>query len=216
MSSRTPSDVASRHRFFRAMVVMGGSLAVGCGGVTTGTDTASSGTKGSGGTGGLGSGGAGGSDDSGGAPGSGGMMSGGAAGAGGFLVETGGSAGQPLDAGVCLPAQWDCAETLLRCAYSADRWVLPKHCTCALGRPERADDCAANESFVCRAGAPNADGGTSSDVVPFECSCVPEQESCYQACQAAFGDFGGQWNCQEAGTRNPRDVLCGCALIVLR
>lgn len=58
---QTRPDVAPPHPFFHAMVVMGGTVALGCGGVTTGSRQegapGASGTGGTGGTGTVGSGG---------------------------------------------------------------------------------------------------------------------------------------------------------------
>ena len=54
MSSESQADTISRHPFFRAMVVMGGGIAVGCGGTTTDETSSSHGKGGDGGTGGDG------------------------------------------------------------------------------------------------------------------------------------------------------------------
>jgi hypothetical protein len=204
----------THHRFFRAMVLMGSSLAVGCGGQTiTGESTSSSaggspGAAGSPGNGNVaGKGGAGGSSPSSGSSGS-------------LQLGTGGSGGQPtVDPGpfVCPPAQWDCSPALTQCDYGTmNGWRLPTACNCDSARPSSASDCAPDQVFVCLEGTASADGQPLTRVVPFECSCAPKPTYCGLACDQAFKNTGGDFSCEQPTDPGARDILCGCALPLLR
>jgi hypothetical protein len=178
------------------MVMMGSSLALSCGGATAEDLPKPSGTGGSGGTGGTG--------------GSGGLLpgTGGIAGTGG-LVGTGGR----IEPQPCVPAQWDCSANPPACY--GDGVALPEDCPCDASRPKSADDCGEGQSFICLDGMYTVDGESLPEAVPFECSCVPEQTYCGLACDAAFPAYGYDLSCRE----NPNgegDILCGCAVIVLR
>jgi hypothetical protein len=213
------SDAQVRHRFFRAMVLMGSSLAAGCGGTATmneGSGGSGGGGGGNGGSGGHGAGGAGG------AAGAGGGGSGGAGGSGGgFVMDAGiGAVGGsfPVDGGPmpCVPAQWDCASAQVDCAYDGVGWQLPQGCVCDAARPRSAADCSANETFTCREGTSAGSTPLANDVL-FECSCVPSPETCLEACMAAFQDPSRDYsNCESVGGSGTRSVLCGCALVYLR
>lgn len=199
-------------RLFRAMVLMGGSMALGCGGNATksgGGPTAGSGGSGdgSGGTGGTGPG------------------AGGTGGTGILLVtstSTTGVAQVPVEPGPfpCVPAQFDCSATPPQCSYPG--WQVPENCRCDDTRPKSASDCAPDQTFVCRQGMERYDGAQYTEVVPFECTCVPAGNYCQQECSTAFSPM--DYQCErapssaEGGAAGAAafDTLCGCAVIVLR
>jgi hypothetical protein len=207
MSGHAP-DAQVRHRFFRAMVLMGGSLAVGCGGTAiAGSDSGGSG-GGGGGSGGPGGSGAGGSGGSGGPGGTG----------GGIVLDAGvGSVGGsfPVDGGPmpCVPAQWDCAGAQPTCVSNSG-YELPQGCVCDGTRPSTEADCGADESFTCLK-ATTVGGQPLSNVVPFECSCVATQQSCALTCAAAFDPMWGYSSC-DVRSSDWSTVLCGCAVVLLR
>jgi hypothetical protein len=182
----------SAQRFFRAMVLMGGSLAAGCGGATSHDPAATAGAA----NGGAANGGA----------GSGGSGTGGGSG-GGIVVGTGGA---PIEPGPfdCPPAQWDCTAQPADCSYQG--FALPKNCQCDLKRPLDATACASGQSFVCRDGTRDADGRVFTHDVPFECSCVSTQMRCELTCDQAFQNTG---TCTQPSAN---EVLCGCAVVFLR
>jgi hypothetical protein len=195
------SNEGSQHRFFHTMVVMGSALALGCGGMSN-TDEPERTT--SGGSGGGGSGGSGGRGSTGGSAGTGG--------AGSILINPGGSAGQaPVEPGpfTCTPAQWECS-TYVDC--SGEGFRLPESCTCDTSRPQVPSDCPSGQTIACRKAVARADGRPFTEVVPFQCSCVPTASTCDTACDHAFPDTGTCDQVDSAG----RSVLCGCAVIVLR
>jgi len=210
VSTRLP-DAPQRHRFFRAMVLMGGSLAVGCGGTATagsadpGGGGGDGGSGGPGGSGGSGSGGAGGS--------------GGPGGSGGFVIDagvgTGGSVARDGGPMPCVPAQWDCSSASPSCSFDPMGYELPQGCACDGTRPRSEAECAANESFTCLKAAYVA-GEPLTNPVSFECSCVPSQESCDLMCREAFDNGATYPTCELGVDEPPSTVLCGCAVVVLR
>jgi hypothetical protein len=235
MSSNANADCASRHPMFRTMVMMGGSLAIGCGGITT-KDGDVSPVVGGGGSGG-----------SGGVTGSGGTITPGRGGSGGVITPVGGGSGgviTPVVGGTagaitlgiggsviggaegsgnpapipCSPAQWDCSANPPQCAFDGKlwEWVLPESCTCDGSRPRTAADCSQGESSVCLAGTLAADGTRLDPVVPFECSCVPKQNYCEFSCEAAFSPSGYYSfpTCSEP-PGGSGSILCGCAFVIL-
>lgn len=199
-------------RLFRAMVLMGGSMALGCGGNATrsgggaGPSTSGSG-DGSGGSGGTG-------------PGTGGT--GGNGGTGIIFVDsiTTGVAPVPVDPGPfpCVPAQFDCSATPPQCTYPG--WRVPDTCTCNDSRPKSAADCAPDQAFVCRQGMERYDGAPYTEVVPFECTCVPADNYCTAECSSAYSlsDYRCERTPAEGGAAGAAafDTLCGCAVVVLR
>jgi hypothetical protein len=210
MSSRHHEEPFAAQRFFHAMVIMGGSLALGCGGAASGDP----GGESSGGAPVVGSGGSGGVPvttggsapmATGGIPA---MTSGGSSG-GQFHIASGGT----VDPGPfpCPPAQFDCLRPGTQCQGSG--YALPNDCVCNPQRPASAGDCGADQSFVCRKATHNVDFVEFTAPVPFECSCVPRQTSCMAACDTAYGVPGV--SCR-ADAEDPRSILCGCAVIVLR
>jgi hypothetical protein len=207
MSPKTPSNVVVRHRLFKAMVLMGGSLAVGCGGATTqdqsGGSNGSGGERGSGGTGGP--------------TGSGGSATG--------IGGTAGSSGNVAEAGVvvpaadadvtpCIPAQWNCPISLPAC--SGDGWQLPTNCACDLNRPRSAAACPERETFVCLAGTTGPSREPTKTVVPFRCSCIPQQASCRAACERYLGASLTVSSCNDiTDPSGSHEILCGCAVVFL-
>jgi hypothetical protein len=197
-------------RFFRAMVLMGGSMALSCGGTTTrhGGDSSSGGGGSGGGSGGAGDG-----------PGAGGT--GGTGGAGILLTSsTTGVALSPVDPGPfpCVPAQFDCGAAPPECTYPG--WRVPDNCRCDATRPKSAADCAPDQAFVCRKGTERWDGSPYTEPVPFECSCVATGSYCSAECALAYArvDFQCERVPSEGGAAGAAafDTLCGCALVVLR
>ncbi|HEX9294893.1 MAG TPA: hypothetical protein VF881_03640 [Polyangiaceae bacterium] len=195
---------AARHRLFRAMVLMGGSLAVGCGGIAAHDEQPSSGSAGSGG--GAGAGGTGSTG-----------LSGGGTGSSAALTD---AAVVPLaEAGVlpCVPAQWQCP-FWSPCGPSQQGWQLPTGCTCDLNRPRLAADCGTGEILACRVATAGSSGEPLATVVPFECACVPQRSYCNAACEDLFGPNGAATaQCDEVtdGTGSPY-ILCGCAVVYLK
>jgi hypothetical protein len=207
MSVETGSDGAP-HRFFHTMVVMGSALALGCGGMSNADEPE---RTASGGAGGGGSGGAGGSGSTGGFGSTGGSASTGGTG-GTIMINPGGSAGQPaVEPGpfTCSPAEWECS-SYPRC--DGDGFRLPENCSCEASRPQVPDDCPSDQTLACRSAVARADGRPFTEVVPFQCSCVPKGSTCDEACDHAFPDTG---TCEQLDSSG-RSVLCGCAVIVLR
>jgi hypothetical protein len=207
-----PDSEPGKHRLFRAMVLMGSGLALGCGGVTkTDGDLGSSGGSSSSG-GSAPVVGSGGSTIVGNA---GSSTSGGSDGTAGSSAASAGTGGQPSVAPGpfrCPPAQWDCSANPPDCV-GGDGYALPGDCKCDPSRPESASDCEQGQTFVCRKATSTIDGGTLSETLPFECSCVPDDDSCGVNCDAAFEYIGDGLSCEDP---TPNVVLCGCAWVYLR
>ena len=193
-------------RLFRAMVLMGGSMALGCGGNTTrpaGDSTSGGSGGGSGGSGGpgtTGTGGTGGSD---------------------ILLVTSSTTGvASVDPGPfpCVPAQFDCGASPPQCTYPG--WRVPNNCRCDETRPKSAADCASGQAFVCRTGQERWDGARYTETVPFECACVPTDDYCRDECSSAYSPM--DYQCERAPAEGGAagaaafDTLCGCAVIVLK
>jgi hypothetical protein len=201
------------HRLFHAMVLMGGSLALGCGGMsneTAGDDGvggsgASPGSGGSAtsGTGGTTSGGAGGSGSTTGVGGNAGTIS----------IPTAGTSSIPVDPPNCPATQWDCGDTGFYCA--GDNYQLPdgSGCRCDDTRPVSAGDCAPGTAFVCHAAGMSADGHVLPQVAPFGCACVADTTGCDTECNQVAPSSG---TCTEISGPSVNAVLCNCAVIVLR
>jgi hypothetical protein len=200
MSARV--DLSSRN-FFRAMVLMGSGLAVGCGGKTVEGESSDPSAGGSAGTGGsvVHTGGQGGHapTGSGGSP----LI---------VVPPPGPDPNTPVEPGpfTCNPAQWDCSRTTTSCGGGTG-WTLPTSCACDTARPRSADDCATGQKLVCRLGVNAPDGRPLTRPVPFECFCSNEQ-SCNPACFPL--DVGGDFACPDS--EDPRSILCGCAYVLLR
>ncbi len=198
-------------RFFRAMVLMGGSMALGCGGATARDDASTSAGGGSGGSGGGGGSG----------PGPGGTGGTGAIDIPLDPSSTTGMVRSPVDPGPfpCVPAQFDCGVTPPECTYP-DSWRVPEDCRCDETRPKSAADCATDQVFVCRRGTERADGTPYTEMVPFECACVRTGEYCSAECSLAYAPL--PYHCERlpaaggAAGAAAYDTLCGCAIIVLK
>lgn len=241
MKSKKSSVPRTQHAFFRTMVLMGGSLAVGCGGATTDDSSTDAAQTGSGGDSGLGaedsglSGGAfgvGGSSGAGGTFATGGTMttggtagingaSGGITSDGGASMGTGGVSMPSIDSVApdpsCPPTQWSCWDSTSIREQQCNEpygYYVPHGCVCDSSRPRSIDDCGMNETFVCLKGGYTSDGTPLSESVPFECSCIPRQSYCQSACDLVWPITGGGLFCDnpDAGTDS---VLCGCAFIYL-
>jgi hypothetical protein len=185
--------------FFHTLVVMGGALALGCGGISAGERPRP------GGSGGGGSGGGGSGSGGGGAPPSGGS---------GPIIVTGGAGQGPVEPGpfACTPAQIACATGYWAC-YSGG-FALAEECACDARRPQGPDDCASDETFVCKRALADASGRPLTRSVAFDCRCVPGEADCAAVCNLAYGESGSCFGDEQDAAGN--SVLCGCAVIVLR
>ena len=229
--SATP-DRESEHPLFRVLVLMGGSLALSCGGsaVIDGNAGGSGGTRtvGGAGQGGVAQGGSG--------------AQGGAGAIAGTVAIGGGASSGEVDAGPldCPPAQWDCSGRGATC--QTDPWNAgpPAGCVCDLKRPKSVADCAANEDLFClRSFSGEPDPATWDTSTHIQCACVPgpavpDYETCGMACTKIYTELAGQGNatcslpptmtCDPSGncTATAANVLrqdgivCGCAPIVLK
>lgn len=194
------SDDPSAHRLFAAIVLMGTSLGVGCGGVTdSDRRDESSGENGSSG-------------------GSGGSGSSSSSGSGGVIVphlDVGGtSAGpQPIKPGpfACPPEQWSCASQ--ECGLVGSGWALPSACACDPQRPRRASDCPPDQAFICQEVTSSADGQPFNEPVALSCSCVEKSMYfCSNECDAVYKR--SDLDCRVG--EDQRSALCGCAIIYLK
>ena len=188
-----------RHPLFRAMVLMGNGIAVGCGGTTiTGRGEVGDGTGGGGGPGDAGT------------TGNGGLTGG----TGGTELSAAGGAtndpSPPLPL-PCPPSQYDCSAIRLSCGVTGNGWSFDATCKCNPQRPRSAADCTTTQSFVCRDGTTTANGAPLQTAVPFECSCVPMSPDCGAACSTTFK--GPRMACSDAPDGA---VVCGCAFIGLK
>ncbi len=204
------------HRFFRAMVLMSSGVALGCGGMSREDGQPSTSSESG--------------SSSGGSPG-GATFSGGSSGDGGNTTTGGASLGSAGDTSIggfagspfvdpppfaCPPTQWDCSALAVPCGYgmSADGagygWDLPGTCACDPDRPATSDGCGASATFTCRY-ATTFNGLPLKEAIPFECSCVPTQDHCAEACNLAFDDVFDTSCDQDADA-----ILCGCAVIYLK
>jgi hypothetical protein len=194
------------HRLFHAMVLMGGSLALGCGGIS---DESPQGTTGSGGSGGSGAGGTGG-------PGTTGTTGGGGSTTGSVTIgvtgiQVGTTRPMPIEPGPfeCTPAKWECDVEVMYC--DGGGFNLPEGCECNEARPSSPADCQEGEKFVCLEAWANAEGIQFTEEVPFSCQCLTEMDHCSDYCDEVA--FPGS-NCSQNAEQD--SVLCGCAVIVLR
>jgi len=217
---------------FRALVLMGGGLALSCGGVARGepdpTPLSSAGSSGaSGGTV---------------APGSGGAT---VITPPGPVITIGGGT-STVDAGVpvplaCPPEQYDCdLSTLNFCVLDLNSALAAGACVCNPSRPKSVKDCKPNENLVCMiASLDGAPLTTWDGSVNAQCSCIPSPipatyNDCYSTCEKAFPEVNPNWarcvlpnpctyDASGACTATPADVLyqdgilCGgCANIGLK
>ncbi|HEY1533633.1 MAG TPA: hypothetical protein VGF76_06430 [Polyangiaceae bacterium] len=236
----------SDHPLFRALVLMGGGLALSCGGIAEGGRAS------------TGDGAAGAASSAAGA-----SSSSGSSGATTILVAVPSSAGATSLAGVpsfagapnvtpptpdCPYAQWDCTSDQPICYLPIVSATDPaaSNCFCNTNRPLTPNDCKPSESLVCLQGSNQAllaSGQAGWDgSVHLQCSCVEASatgDTCDYACAKAFPDGatlgqGGELfltcmpppkqTCADNGvcTATSADVLrqdgimCGCADVGLK
>ncbi len=201
-------------RLFRTLVVMGGTLALGCGGVaqesvTDEGPTSTGAAPGIGGTGGVG-----------GIGGTGGVTSTGATtSTGGIVFPTGGTGTGGMETitpgpFVCPPEQWDCGAGPFECVsndYLGYELRLPGSCTCNPEKPLTVSDCAEGESVVCGKAVADSQGRWFDTAVHFDCRCEPNvAEYDCSVCDR----FGVAHGCAYPDGSQP--ITCGCALPVLK
>lgn len=204
-------DEQHPHRLFAAIVLMGTSLATGCGGLAEGErqtgvggqpDSSVSGSSAAAGT----------------AASVGGATSTSTAGTsntGGPVINIGGSTPAPATAEpgpfACPPEQWSCPSTECRSVDSG--WVLPDACACDPKRPLKASDCQPGQVFVCQNATRRADGKMFTKPVALACSCVEKSGNfCSTECDVAYG----QRDLQCFGAPDELSALCGCAVVYLK
>jgi hypothetical protein len=194
-------DPFSDHPLFRALVLMGGGLALGCGGIAQSDHQGTSS-------------GAGAPDHAVGGGGSGSASSptiiiGEPASSG--ATSTGGAPSTDVDAGVppvpdCPYAQWDCTTKQPVCYLSLASASDPVQakCFCNASRPRTSNDCGNSQSIVClqayvASATPGWDGS-----VHVQCSCVnspPSYDNCGTICAQTFAE-------DSAGINNGRFLTC--------
>jgi hypothetical protein len=227
------NEPLSEHPLFRALVLMGGGLALSCGGVArTEPDPTTSNASGSGGNGGASS--AGGSAAA-------------ALGGSGVIMITdpgqgtatgGGSSAGEADSVLldCPTEQYDCGATSQDLCGLLD---LPSAlatglCVCDRFRPTSVKDCKPNENIVCLAGyLPTPSGPPADFTRRIRCTCIPSPvpasyENCSAACrQAGYGpsctlpnpctsNDSGVCTATSADVLYQSGILCGCANIGLK
>lgn len=216
------------HPLFRTLVLMGGSLALGCGGSavvdpgTGGSNSAQGGTaQGGAAQGGL-------------------MEVAGSLSIAGATSAGGGAGAFDAGPGDCPPAQWDCSALGSSCEPNLGAGGRPAGCVCDLTRPQSVADCSSNQGLVClRAYASEPDPNTWDANVHVQCSCVagpylPDSNTCSSTCLDTFGSSVSAYascslpsgmTCDHSGnncTATSADVLrqdgivCGCAPIILK
>ncbi|HKO50285.1 MAG TPA: hypothetical protein VJV79_21290 [Polyangiaceae bacterium] len=223
----------SDHPLFRALVLMGGGLAVGCGGVAEretplSTDIGGSGSASGGPV----------SSTAGGSPSIGLPVAGAPSAAAGANAAT-------AYAPACPYEQWDCSALLATGAcflslLSKDD-PLAAGCSCDTSRPKSAAACKLDESFVCRQAYPpyvegQARPSTWDGNLHVQCACLPTPkpgtDNCTETCTKEFSVtqwppmqcFVSNSKCDDNGvcTATSADVLrqdgimCGCAAIALK
>jgi len=164
-------DSFAEHPLFRALVLMGGALALGCGGVAQregyaaengGAYPSPATSPPSAGSGGAASDGA-----------TNGKAIAGSAGAStlGQAGKTSGDGRSPTDP-ACPTAQWDCSALPSSCSRDLSPGMVALGCFCNAARPVDANDCAANESLFCQRGIAAFEAETWDYAVHYQCSCV--------------------------------------------
>jgi hypothetical protein len=170
MTINRESEPLAEHPLFRALVLMGGGLALGCGGVAqvdghgaesggpaTSTASANGGNAGSSNAGS------------------------GNASAPITLGQTAGSSsgGRPsidvdpplVDA--CPVPQWDCSQLAPSCMRDLTLGWVQLGCTCDPTRPLSAKDCAPEQSLFCQRGFGPFEPDTWDYSIHYQCSCGP-------------------------------------------
>jgi len=235
----------SDHPLFRALVLMGGALAVGCGGVAQSDAPHGDGISRSG-------------SPSGGAASSSAASVGGTSNVGGDATITGiAFAGGATQAGAGAPSvdaadyyhpscpyqQWDCSAVQPSpCTFYLKSKDDPQAagCVCDPSRPTSASACKLDENFVCLQAFPpyvEAQPGpnTWDGTLHVQCACVPSPTPAYDNCNATCANafrtgelrlacLFNDTTCDDHGvcTATSADVLrqdgimCGCADIGLK
>jgi hypothetical protein len=219
-------DVTSggEHRLFRAIVLMGGSMTLGCGGNVSGSEGQSTAGGNGGGTDQPGPvGGA--AASTGGAPGAASGSAGSIATGGSAPIQAGGATAaggtgpiytDPTDL-PCPPEQWRCATNAQWCDGYGYGYSLPEACACDPSRPVTAEDCGEGSALVCDLAVSTADGTPLDEPVPFGCACVGADTHCDFACRNIDGVVREGRSCvDEREVDGTVQYLCGCAVIVLR
>jgi len=207
-----------RQRFFKTMVLMGSSLALGCGGMVNeaAAGAGAGGQSALGGTGGTGTSMGGSTSAEGGSGGS------SVGGTGGSSAGTGGVAGTGgAVSATCPPDQWVC-DPIPQCESSYG-YSLPTYCRCDETRPLSGDDCASGRR-VCLTATAEADGTQLDEAIPFACTCASDPTSCSDSCRDAYTDGDGHWCFTDIYPTTGRvpvppgsdDLLCGCSFVYLR
>lgn len=237
MSIQNDTDSLSEHPLFRALILMGGSLALGCGGVAQseghapengGSSAAPATSTASAGSGNASNGSAGGPIQLGQA---GGTSSGGSG--------STSNAGIPTGDG-CAYAQWDCSQLVPNCVRDLTLGMAGLGCSCNPARPLSANDCGPNESLFCQRAfgpfEPPADAWDYS--VHIQCSCAPtpaatDYEAATDSCLQLFPgetsysmgaylpatmicDNAGVCTATSADVLRQEGIMCGCADISLK
>jgi hypothetical protein len=200
------------HPLFRAMVVMGGSLAVGCGA------TAATGESKSGPHSGSGAGGKEAAEPNDEAGGSGDVLVMGTGGSNPVATAAGGTnnagAGGAAAANECPPEQWDCGTLFVECGSGpGSDYTLPSGCSCAPSKPKAPSDCPPGKAFTCRHAGVDASGQPIDQA--FDCSCVVAGATCSETCKNALSMGASGYQCTEPPDPSA-GVLCGCAFVILR
>ncbi|MEP7050826.1 MAG: hypothetical protein ABJB12_10750 [Pseudomonadota bacterium] len=233
------NDPLSEHPLFRALVLMGGGLALSCGGVArTEPDPLGSSGAGSGASGFHSVPGASGATTTG--PGGSATIT-----IGGFTSDPGGSA-----AGGGEPAPLDCPTEQYVCKSIYDDYcgevdlssaLAMGACVCDRFRPTSIKDCKPNENIFCRQGyLPGATPRTWDGSIHVQCACIQSpipaaSGNCLPACQQLLQNYAapsGRVGCilpnpctyDDSGvcTATSEDILyqdgimCGCANITLK
>lgn len=202
-------------RLFRTLVVMGGTLAVSCGGVAQ--ESAPDEGTGTGAAPGVG-----GTDGStGGSVSTGGVLS-----TGGSLASTGGTPTggvitlpDTITPGpfVCPPEQWDCGAGPYQCGHNEHlgySLALPGNCTCDPEKPLAPSDCGEGERLVCGEAVVDSEGRRFDRTVNFDCRCEANAEDC-SVCSRFETAEGTSCNWPDPAV--PADpIFCDCALPVLK
>ncbi len=216
------SEPLSDHPLFRALVLMGGGLALSCGGLARTDHDASAGGASA--------------------------EPGGASGSSGAGAESGGATTivitqpEPVDAGPppldCPTEQYDCGVLEQSyCGFNVNNALALGACVCNPARPISVKDCKPNENIVCYQGyLPGPQIQTWDGSVHVQCSCIPSHvpatyEDCQPACAQAFPGVTGTscmlppqctYDASNNCTATATDVLyqdgimCGCANIGLK
>jgi hypothetical protein len=213
MSTRDHSN--EQGRLFCMLVLMGSSLALGCGGTAEQMADAAGGTAGT-----SGSANTGGSTGGGGAT-SGGAWSGGATSTGGVTFTGGTSPGGATSVGGTAggspthvrPAEFDCPYEQVSCGSCSsafDEYELPSWASCNYEAPVSAADCAPGERFVCLEATVDENGGRFPTGVRCGCYCTTELD-CSNLCGNEIAATCLEYPAPNAPAGQLDSILCsGC------